>query len=67
MIYSKWIYNIYEIEFIIKRKWNNYKERIYHQKKSINIENQEIEYSRNEKFIYKYKRNYILILLLKYH
>ena len=43
------------------------KEKIYYQKKLIDIKNQEIKYSRNEKFIYKYEKNYILILSLKYH
>ena len=67
MIHSKWIYNIYEIDFAIKRKWNNYKERIYYQKVLIDAENQGIKYSRNKKFIYKYERNYILIFSLQYY
>jgi len=59
MTHLKWICNIYKEEFETKEKRDNYRKRIHHQKILIDIDNWEIECSENEKFIYKYERDYI--------
>ena len=59
MIHSEWICNIYEKEFEIKEKRDNYKEKIYYQKILIDIDDWKVKYSENEKFICKYERDYI--------
>ena len=59
MIHSEWICNIYEKKFETKRKRDNHRERIYYQKILIDIDNRETKCSENEKFIYKYEKDYI--------
>ena len=59
MIRLEWICNICGKRFETKGKRDNYRERIYRQKTLIDIDNWEIKCSENEKFIYKYERDYI--------
>ena len=46
-------------KFKIKKKRDNHRKRIYYQKTLIDIDDWRIKYSENEKFIYKYERDYI--------
>ena len=67
MIHSKWICNIYEKDFEMKEKRNEYKKRIHHQRILIEIEKQELKRLKKEKFIYKYEKEYITTQSLKWY
>ena len=65
MTYLEWICNIYKKDFEMKEKRDEYRERIYYQKMQIEIEKQELKWSKKEKFIYKYEKEYMIIQSLK--
>ena len=56
---SEWICNICGERFGTKGKRDSHRERMHYQKILIDIDDWKVKYSENEKFICKYKRDYI--------